>query len=213
MKVMLETKAGTLDSTDLNAISTLSSYIKEDDNVGQDAIAILNKARNSYIFIIQNLIRILYDDCLTEYIGIDDEEFIHHVCKETGLSRKEYRKIMGLDEIDEEILANQKKLEYAENIKKYIGEVYRHIENDNTDIYHRFIPSEADKAFYQLIEIFGIKNLRGNRIFGFGTNEEMFTVVSWCEGDVYLIKCACRDDFDLKVADEIRNMIDQGVAP
>lgn len=36
-----------------------------------------------------------FDDSFTDYGSLDDEEFIHAVCKATGLSRKEYKEVMA----------------------------------------------------------------------------------------------------------------------
>lgn len=35
-----------------------------------------------------------YDDLLEEYNGLDDENFIHRVCKETGITKAEYNELM-----------------------------------------------------------------------------------------------------------------------
>ena len=41
-----------------------------------------------------NAIICWYDDALEEYSGLDDENFMHRVCKETGLTRAEYKDLM-----------------------------------------------------------------------------------------------------------------------
>ena len=41
-----------------------------------------------------NAIICWYDDVLEEYSGLDDENFMHRVCKETRLTRAEYKDLM-----------------------------------------------------------------------------------------------------------------------
>ena len=41
-----------------------------------------------------NAIILLFDENITEYNGLDDEEFIEKVCSEVGMTEKEYRKLM-----------------------------------------------------------------------------------------------------------------------
>ena len=41
-----------------------------------------------------NAIILLFDENITEYNGLDDEEFIEKVCNEVGMTEKEYRKLM-----------------------------------------------------------------------------------------------------------------------
>ena len=41
-----------------------------------------------------NAILAWYDDSLTEYHGLDDEDFIGRVCNLTGMEENEYRNLM-----------------------------------------------------------------------------------------------------------------------
>ena len=41
-----------------------------------------------------NAIILLFDENITEYNGLDDEEFIDKICSEVGMTEKEYRKLM-----------------------------------------------------------------------------------------------------------------------
>lgn len=36
-----------------------------------------------------------YDDSMTEYHGLDDEEFVNRVCEKTGLSEAEYEDLIN----------------------------------------------------------------------------------------------------------------------
>lgn len=38
-----------------------------------------------------------FDDSLEDWKSIDNEEWIHYVCKEIGITRDEYKRIMKLD--------------------------------------------------------------------------------------------------------------------
>ena len=42
-----------------------------------------------------NAILCWYDDALEEYNGLDDENFVHRVCKKTGLTRAEYEDLIN----------------------------------------------------------------------------------------------------------------------
>lgn len=42
-----------------------------------------------------NAILSWYDDSLTEYHGLDDEEFVERVCNLTGLTEAEYEDLMS----------------------------------------------------------------------------------------------------------------------
>lgn len=44
--------------------------------------------------ILYNAILSWYDDSLTEYHGLDDEDFISRVCGLTGMEENEYRNLM-----------------------------------------------------------------------------------------------------------------------
>lgn len=44
--------------------------------------------------ILYNAILSWYDDSLTEYRGLDDEDFISRVCSLTGMEENEYKKLM-----------------------------------------------------------------------------------------------------------------------
>lgn len=46
--------------------------------------------------LLYNAILSWYDDSLTEYHGLDDEDFINRVCGMTGLSVEEYKKLMNI---------------------------------------------------------------------------------------------------------------------
>lgn len=41
-----------------------------------------------------NAILAWYDDSLTEYHGLDDQDWIDRVCERTGMSEEEYRKLL-----------------------------------------------------------------------------------------------------------------------
>lgn len=44
--------------------------------------------------LLRNAILSWYDDSLEEYPGLDSEEFIAHVCENTGMSEQQYREIV-----------------------------------------------------------------------------------------------------------------------
>ena len=45
--------------------------------------------------LLYNAIISLYDDSLTKYHGLDDEEFVERVCNLTGLSQAEYENLIS----------------------------------------------------------------------------------------------------------------------
>lgn len=47
--------------------------------------------------VLYNAIICWYNDALEEYSGLDDENFMHRVCKETGLTIAEYKHLMFSD--------------------------------------------------------------------------------------------------------------------
>ena len=45
--------------------------------------------------LLYNAILAWYDDSITEYHGLDDEEFVNRVCERTGLSEMEYEGLIN----------------------------------------------------------------------------------------------------------------------
>ena len=45
--------------------------------------------------LLYNAILAWYDDSMTEYHGLDDEEFVNRVCEKTGLSEAEYEDLIN----------------------------------------------------------------------------------------------------------------------
>lgn len=54
-----------------------------------------NEAINRLENMLYNAILSWYDDSLTEYHGLDDDDFIDRVCGLTGLSRAEYEDLIN----------------------------------------------------------------------------------------------------------------------
>lgn len=54
-----------------------------------------NEAINRLETMLYNAILSWYDDSLTEYHGLDDEEFIERVCNLTGLTEAEYEDLIN----------------------------------------------------------------------------------------------------------------------
>ena len=54
-----------------------------------------NEAISRLETLLYNAIISWYDDSLTEYHGLDDEEFIERVCGLTGLSEAEYEDLIN----------------------------------------------------------------------------------------------------------------------
>lgn len=52
------------------------------------------KKMNDLEIKLYNAIILLFDENITEYNGLDDEEFIEKVCSEVGMTEEEYRKLM-----------------------------------------------------------------------------------------------------------------------
>jgi hypothetical protein len=57
-------------------------------------IILREKEKKEMENMLYNAIILLFDENITEYNGLDDEEFIEKVCNEVGMTEKEYRKLM-----------------------------------------------------------------------------------------------------------------------
>ena len=44
--------------------------------------------------LLYNAIISWYDDSITEYHGLDDEEFVHRVCERTGMTEADYEDLI-----------------------------------------------------------------------------------------------------------------------
>lgn len=53
------------------------------------------KKNNTLESLLFNAIIAWYDDSLTEYHGLDDEEFVNRVCEITGLSEPDYKNLIN----------------------------------------------------------------------------------------------------------------------
>lgn len=53
------------------------------------------KKNNTLETLLFNAIIAWYDDSLTEYHGLDDEEFVNRVCERTGLSEPDYKNLIN----------------------------------------------------------------------------------------------------------------------
>lgn len=53
------------------------------------------KKNNILESLLFNAIIAWYDDSLTEYHGLDDEEFVNRVCEITGLSERDYKNLIN----------------------------------------------------------------------------------------------------------------------
>lgn len=73
----------------------LESMIVKDYNYSSGYLGIiLREEENKMEKMLYNAIILLFDENITEYNGLDDEEFIEKVCSEVGMTEKEYRKLM-----------------------------------------------------------------------------------------------------------------------
>lgn len=74
----------------------LENMIVKDYNYSSGYLKIIlrEKETNKMEAMLYNAIILLFDENITEYNGLDDEEFIEKVCSEVGMTEKEYRKLM-----------------------------------------------------------------------------------------------------------------------
>lgn len=74
----------------------LESMIVKDYNYSSGYLEIIlrEKEKKEMEKMLYNAIILLFDENITEYNGLDDEEFIDKVCSEVGMTEKEYRKLM-----------------------------------------------------------------------------------------------------------------------
>ena len=74
----------------------LESMIVKDYNYSSGYLEIIlrEKEKKEMENMLYNAIILLFDENITEYNGLDDEEFIDKICSEVGMTEKEYRKLM-----------------------------------------------------------------------------------------------------------------------
>ena len=74
----------------------LESMIVKDYNYSSGYLEIIlrEKEKKELENMLYNAIILLFDENITEYNGLDDEEFIDKICSEVGMTEKEYRKLM-----------------------------------------------------------------------------------------------------------------------
>ena len=73
----------------------LDSMIVKDYNYSSGYLEIILREEETKMEkMLYNAIILLFDENITEYNGLDDEEFIEKVCSEVGMTEKEYRKLM-----------------------------------------------------------------------------------------------------------------------
>ena len=92
------TNAKGVSSFDDISDEALESMIVKDYNYESGYLEIIlreeeDKMKNLEVKL-YNAIILLFDENITEYNGLDDEEFIEKVCSEVGMTEKEYRKLM-----------------------------------------------------------------------------------------------------------------------
>ena len=61
----------------------------------EEMIRVKNESISRLETMLYNAIISWYDDSLTEYHGLDDEEFVERVCGLTGLSEEEYTDLIN----------------------------------------------------------------------------------------------------------------------
>ena len=78
---------------------TLENMIVKDYNYenGYLSIVLRKEEMTKMEIMLFNAIILLFDENITEYKGIDDEEFINKVCSEIGMTEDEYKKLMLLN--------------------------------------------------------------------------------------------------------------------
>lgn len=77
----------------------LESMIVKDYNYSSGYLEIIlrEKKTNKMETMLYNAIILLFDVNITEYNGLDDEEFIEFVCDEVGMSKEEYKTLMKIN--------------------------------------------------------------------------------------------------------------------
>ena len=77
----------------------LESMIVKDYNCssGYLEIVLREKGKKEIEKMLYNAIILLFDENITEYNGLDDEEFIEFVCDEVGMSKEEYKTLMKIN--------------------------------------------------------------------------------------------------------------------
>lgn len=73
----------------------LENMIVKDYNYSSGYLEIiLREEENKMEKMLYNAIILLFDENITEYNGLDDEEFIEKVCSEVGMTKEEYKKLI-----------------------------------------------------------------------------------------------------------------------
>ena len=65
------------------------------DTNNSENIAALEESITKLENYLYNAIISWYDDSLTEYHGLDDEEFVKRVCEATGMTKTDYEDLMA----------------------------------------------------------------------------------------------------------------------